>query len=81
MVRTIVIPENNQLSFSIPNNYVGKKIEVMYYAVDEIEAGVEVTPQVMANNAARFKGLLTSEEADKYHAYLKQARSEWDRDI
>jgi hypothetical protein len=33
------------------------------------------------NNAARFKGLLTSEEADKYHSYLKQARNEWDRNI
>ena len=34
-----------------------------------------------SNNAARFKGLLTDEEAEKYHQYLKQARSEWDRDI
>ena len=31
--------------------------------------------------AARFKGLLTSEDADNYHTYLKQVRSEWDRDI
>ncbi|MGZ3756075.1 MAG: hypothetical protein ACXVAY_20470 [Mucilaginibacter sp.] len=34
-----------------------------------------------SNNASRFKGLLTDEEAEKYHVYLKQARSEWDRDI
>lgn len=34
-----------------------------------------------ANNASRFKGLLTNEEADKYHKHLKKARSEWDRDI
>ncbi len=33
------------------------------------------------NGASRFKGLLTNEEADKYHLYLQQARSEWDRDI
>jgi hypothetical protein len=33
------------------------------------------------NNASRFKGLLTNEEAEKYHQHLKQARSEWDRDI
>ena len=33
------------------------------------------------NSASRFKGLLTNEEAEKYHQYLKQARSEWDRDI
>jgi hypothetical protein len=29
----------------------------------------------------RFKGLLTDEEADKYHQYLQKARQEWDRDI
>jgi hypothetical protein len=33
------------------------------------------------NDASRFKGLLTNEEAEKYHKYLKKARSEWDRDI
>jgi hypothetical protein len=33
------------------------------------------------NNASRFKGLLTNEEASKFHTYLKQARSEWERDI
>jgi len=33
------------------------------------------------NNASRFKGLLTEEEAEKYDKYLKHARSEWDRDI
>ncbi len=34
-----------------------------------------------SNNAARFKGLLTEEEADKYHKYLKKVRKEWDRNI
>jgi prephenate dehydrogenase len=33
------------------------------------------------NDASRFKGLLTNEEAEKYHSYIKQARSEWERDI
>jgi len=28
-----------------------------------------------------IKGLLTKEEAGRYHKYLKKARSEWDRDI
>ena len=78
MVRTIVTPENNLLSLSIPNSYVGKKIEVLYYAVDEVE---EEAKPVKANNAARFKGLLTNEEADKYDAHLKQARTEWDREL
>ena len=40
-----------------------------------------VAKQVKNNDASRFKGLLTNEEADKYDQYLKNARSEWDRDI
>ena len=31
--------------------------------------------------AARFKGLLTNEEAYKFHQHIKDARSEWDRDL
>ena len=33
------------------------------------------------NNAARFRGILTNEETEKYHQYIKQSRTEWDRDI
>jgi hypothetical protein len=39
------------------------------------------TLEMPPKNASRFKGLLTNEEANKYHTYLKQARSEWERDI
>lgn len=77
MIKTIVIPQNNDLHLLIPNSYIGKEIEVLLYAKDELVE--EKTTKT--NNAARFKGLLTNEEADKYHAYLKQARSEWDRDL
>jgi predicted metal-dependent hydrolase len=77
MIKTVVIPKDNTLHLHIPNKYVGKEIEVFLYAKDElIEQYTNKT-----KNAARFKGLLTSEEADRYHAYLKQARSEWDRNI
>jgi hypothetical protein len=30
---------------------------------------------------SRFKGLLTTSEADQYHQYLQKTRQEWDRDI
>ena len=31
--------------------------------------------------ASKFKGILTVDEADKYHHHIKQARNEWERDI
>ena len=77
MIKTIVTPLNNNILLTIPASYIGKEIEVLFYATDELKEQ-ENTPK---NNAARFKGLLTKDEAEKYHQYLKQARSEWDRDI
>ena len=35
MIRTVVIPDKNMLSFNIPDKYIGKKIEVIAFAVDE----------------------------------------------
>ena len=77
MIKTVVTPHNNNIQLAIPNSYIGKEIEVLLYARDELNEGKETR----INNSARFKGLLTKEEAEKYHQYLKQARSEWDRDI
>lgn len=36
MVRTVLIPNNTDVHLSIPENYVGRKIEVMCYPVDEL---------------------------------------------
>jgi hypothetical protein len=35
MIRTVVIPDKNFLSFSIPDKYIGKKMEVIAFVVDE----------------------------------------------
>ncbi len=42
---------------------------------------LETVANVSTKNAARFKGLLNNEEANKYTAYLNQVRNEWQRDI
>lgn len=35
MIRTVITPDKNFLSFSIPDKYIGKKMEVIAFAVDE----------------------------------------------
>ena len=77
MIRTVITPENNKILLTVPNSYIGKEIEVFLYSKDELNE----EKAVKRNNAARFKVLLTKEEAGKFHAYLKQARSEWERII
>ena len=73
MVRTVIIPNDHTICISIPGNYIGKKVEVLLYASEEIK---EDTSQIHKYNAARFKGILTDEEANKYHQYLQKARRE-----
>lgn len=83
MIKTVVIPQNNQLQITIPNSYIGKEIEVFLYAKEELEKEIEKVEDkpVKVNNAARFRGILTSEEADQLQEYVKKSREEWDRDI
>ena len=71
---------------------VGRKLSVII-PISEFDALLAVIKQSIEalktntdtkngkNDAARFKGLLTHEEADKFHNYLHQTRNEWDRDI
>ncbi|MFW5657095.1 MAG: hypothetical protein ACOC31_06340 [Bacteroidota bacterium] len=35
MIRTIVTADNNILTLTLPDNYVGKKVEVIAFTVDE----------------------------------------------
>lgn len=34
-IREIVIPENNKIELTIPDNFIGKKIEVLAFEVEE----------------------------------------------
>jgi hypothetical protein len=77
MIRTIVTPQNNNLTVSIPNNYIGKEIEVLLYSKEELGE----PNATKSRTASRFKGLLTHDEADQYNAYIDQTRNQWERDI
>jgi hypothetical protein len=35
MIRTVITPNKNFLSFNIPDKYIGKKMEIIAFAVDE----------------------------------------------
>lgn len=76
MTKTIVTPENNSILLPVPDEYVGKKLEVLMYAVEELS---ENEPQ--RKTMASYKGILTSEEAERLQQYVKQSREEWDNNI
>ena len=76
MVRTIITPIQKNILIEVPQNYVGKQIEVLLYAVDELEKKESVK-----NNAADFRGIFSKEEGAKFNEYIKQSRDEWERNI
>lgn len=76
MIRTSMIPKQTDILLSIPSKYVGKKIEVLLYSVEEI---IEESPPQLT--MADFWGKLSDESAQKIHDNLKVMRNEWERDI
>src|SRR5438094_10660234 len=60
MIRTTLTPQdtNLQLSVDIPEDYVGKKIEVLIFATDEPNEHL-----IAENNAANHRGSLHSSGA------------------
>jgi len=76
MIRTIIIPSNTDVHLSIPKDYVGKKIEVVYYPVDEL---IEQKRPVKTMDS--FKGILSNEDADELQEYVKKSREEWNKNF
>lgn len=62
MVRTLVRPSKNTISFNIPEDYIGKQIEVIAFAKDE---GIEKERQV--NKAVSFTVLKTNVKGYKFN--------------
>ena len=40
-IREIVIPENNKIELTIPDNFIGKKIEVIALEMEETFTGIK----------------------------------------
>jgi len=72
MVHTIITPDNTNVKLSIPPNYVGRRIEVLYYPVDELTEEKPITPK----NMASFRGALSEEEGIELQEYIKRSRAE-----
>ena len=77
MIRTLVIPNQNNLIVKIPNNYIGKKIEITCIALDEVE---DLTSK-SSNLISKFKGALhlSKDQQDEFESYVNKGREEWNK--
>ncbi len=79
MIRTIITPEKQDISLHIPESYIGKQVEVLLYATDELKEPRDTNKK----KASEFRGALnlSQEQYDDIQSHLKNVRNEWDRDI
>ncbi len=75
MVRATVTPLDQDVSIHVPENYVGRKLEVLLYPVDEL---TESQPAKKSVAGLRGSLKLTDEEYKDLQQYLKEVRNEWD---
>jgi hypothetical protein len=78
MVRTTITPENTDIHISVPQRFVGKKVEVLLYTIDEEEPAAPTIPK---NTMAKFWGVISAETGAELHKSATESRNEWDRDI
>jgi hypothetical protein len=77
MVKTLIVPTENILHIEIPNNYIGKEVEILLYAKEElIDNKIE-----SKKKASDFKNIFTKEEGKLFDTYISKIRNEWDRNI
>jgi hypothetical protein len=77
MIKSVVTPQNTEFIITIPSNYIGKKVEILVYALDEIEE--KKSPQ--KKSLSDYCGILSENEYLSLNAHIEQTRAEWDRRI
>jgi hypothetical protein len=71
MVRTVITPTNTNITLSIPEDYVGKPIEITFLALDELE------PKPAKKTMADFWGVISDQTAETLHQQVQESRNQW----
>jgi len=81
MIRTTVTPQNTtvELSVSIPKEYVGKQLEVLLFASDEVKT--ETHTPATKKKPSDFVGTLSKEAAKILLDGVAESKREWERNI
>jgi hypothetical protein len=68
MIRTIITPVQNSISIDLPDNYLGKKVEVIAFPLDE---EMEKSPKKTMDD---FWGIISKERADELNKEIEQGK-------
>ena len=76
MVRTILKSNQNNLTIELPDDLVGKLIEVIAFEIKEDTP--EHVPASQKPKPSQLRGFLSKKSADLMHDHINQSRAEWD---
>jgi hypothetical protein len=62
MIRRVITPKQENVSIDLPHNYVGKRVEVIAFTVDEATDASDITLTHIASEKILSKDWLTKEE-------------------
>ena len=79
MVKTTFTPDKKDILITIPENYIGKKLELIYYSLEEVLEEKPITSTKM--KPSDFIGTLTKEQGEELQEYVKKSREEWVRNF
>lgn len=82
MIRTIVIPDTETVSFTIPKNYIGKELEIIAFAkkegLQQTAASEMLSPALQGNPLSKKEFTDWIKQAETMpDINLKEAKSKW----
>lgn len=77
MERTIIRVKTKQIKLDIPQEYIGKEIEITYLSLEELHQEKTIPAKKMKD----FWGVISDDTAAKLHKQVLKSREEWGRNI
>ncbi len=62
MIRTVIKPDNQNITINLPENFIGKQVEVIAFTIEETEKNDGQTLTHFASQKVLEKDWLTPEE-------------------
>ena len=66
MIRTVITPDNDKISIDVPHDYVGKKVEVIAFTIEEATSITDKPLTHFASEKILAKDWLTTEEDEAW---------------
>jgi len=77
MLKSLITPCESTYTLSIPTQYIGKEVEVLFYPTEKVSENKKPNNKKPSD----FFGSLSISEGEKFQKYVANSRLEWDRNI